>query len=955
MFESSLSECPRFSPEQALEILFMHWEISGTLKPLDSYQDQNFLVKAEDGSRYTLKIANAATPEGWLDLQNRVMAHLADQTPPLPTPVVVPTRHGTEMTQAEGHWWRLVSFLPGIMLSDVPFRSHAIITHIGAFAGNVAKQLSEVHHPHAKRPIQWDLQLAPALIESWLSFVDDTALKSVIADHLQYAQKVLAEHGDCLRKSIIHGDITRYNLLLDDTGHRITGLIDFGDVCESWTVGELAVTLLESVMTGSPNPVEDALVAIHAFQAQYPLTETEIEVLPALLLLRSCAIVCASARQLSLEPANAYVRKQALADRETLWMLTRLDVSRLKAPFRAVCGWVGDDRPDLSGLIAPVKGPEAAQKADRSPVSVVWHDGAWLQPENARAQVGHTPFLEPRMLVQNDADPITESGWYATGTEILGLAGVDVRAVESGSVQVESDAVIVHHTAQSVAYYSVYRHIESEVQSGDVVEKGAVIGRASASFRFQISLDPNPPFFVRHDEKPLVEHRVFDPSFLFDSSVQHQQKQSIESLSERRKTVIQQAQEYYYQRPMNLVRGWKQYLTADDGRTYLDAINNVAHVGHSHPHVREAIHQQMYLLNTNARFLYAQNVVYAERLLTYFPEPLRVVFFVCTGSEANDLALRLARAYTGQQDIMVIDGEYHGNTTAVDAISTNLMDNPTAAKSSRPFTHPLMQPNTYRGRFREGEPDVAMKYAQDAADKIERLKATGRGLAGFLSESLLGSGGGVEMPDGYLREIYRLVREAGGVCIADEVQIGFGRMGTHFWGFEKEGVLPDIVTLGKPMGNGHPISAVVTTPEIADAYRRKYTYFNTFAGNAVSAQAAQAVLDVIEKERLQENAHEVGSYLKNRLCALVEKHERVGAVYGHAFYLGVDIVKDKKTRQPGTHEAMWISERMRQHGIIIYPTGDYYNILKIKPPMCFTRENADALVETLDQVLVYMD
>ncbi len=366
-----------------------------------------------------------------------------------------------------------------------------------------------------------------------------------------------------------------------------------------------------------------------------------------------------------------------------------------------------------------------------------------------------------------------------------------------------------------------------------------------------------------------------------------------ETLENRRAKVIQQAQEYYYQEPMNLVRGWQQYLISDTGRVYLDAINNVAHIGHSHPKVVEAATKQLKKLNTNARFLYEDNISYAERLLHYFPKSLQVIFYTCTGSEANDLALRLARAYTNQNDILVIDGEYHGNTTAVDEISTNLMDNPTASKSVRPFTHPLIQPNTFRGKYSAETPNVAELYAQDAQDKIHFIQSQERGVAAFISESLLGSGGGVEMPKDYLKKVYEYVHQAGGVCIADEVQIGFGRMGSHFWGFEKEGVVPDIVTLGKPMGNGHPISAVITTQEIADAYRKKYTYFNTFAGNPVSCKIANAVLDVIEEEKLQENALVVGNFLKKELEKLIDLFESVGAVYGHAMYLGVDLITNK--------------------------------------------------------------
>jgi 4-aminobutyrate aminotransferase-like enzyme len=283
------------------------------------------------------------------------------------------------------------------------------------------------------------------------------------------------------------------------------------------------------------------------------------------------------------------------------------------------------------------------------------------------------------------------------------------------------------------------------------------------------------------------------------------------------------------------------------------------------------------------------------------------------------------------------------------------MDNPTASKSVRSYTHPLMQPNTFRGKYREDVANVADLYAADVIAKIENIQSQGRGVAAFISESLLGSGGGVEMPKTYLQKVYKLVRNAGGVCIADEVQIGFGRMGSHFWGFEKEGVVPDIVTLGKPMGNGYPISAVVTTRAIADAYKKKYTYFNTYAGNAVACEIANTVLDVIAAEKLQEHALEVGQYLKSEFERLVPEFNCVGAVYGHAMYLGVDIVTDKLSRNPDSHKALLICEAMKKKGIIVYPTGDFYNILKVKPPLCFTKENATLFIDTLRTILVVIE
>ncbi|MBL8045951.1 MAG: aminotransferase class III-fold pyridoxal phosphate-dependent enzyme, partial [Anaerolineales bacterium] len=461
------------------------------------------------------------------------------------------------------------------------------------------------------------------------------------------------------------------------------------------------------------------------------------------------------------------------------------------------------------------------------------------------------------------------------------------------------------------------------------------------------------PGMVPASERAVWESLCPDANLLLNhSGLRRAAHVAPEAVMHRRFQVFQRAQEFYFEHePLHIVRGWKQYLYATDGHAYLDAINNVAHVGHSHPRVAEAAAKQLKRLYTNSRFLYDGLTEYAERLVATLPEPLRVVFFVCSGSEANDLALRLARTYTEQKDVIVIDGEYLGNTSAVYEISTSLLDNPLAGKQARPFVHMVPQPNLYRGKYRREDTHAAEKYAGEVREIVANVRAEGRGVAAFFTEALLGSSGGIDLPHGFLPKTYEYVRAAGGVCISDEVQVGFGRAGTHFWMFQTQGVVPDIVTMGKPMGNGFPVSAVVTTPAIAEAFRQKTTYFSTFAGNAAACQVGMAVLDIIEQEGLQENARVVGAYFKAGLQSLMEKHALIGAVYGFGLYMGVELVRDRETKQPATEEAAYVTERMRHLGIIVYPTSDYYNILKLKPPLVFTRANADYFVAMLDKVL----
>jgi 4-aminobutyrate aminotransferase-like enzyme len=384
-----------------------------------------------------------------------------------------------------------------------------------------------------------------------------------------------------------------------------------------------------------------------------------------------------------------------------------------------------------------------------------------------------------------------------------------------------------------------------------------------------------------------------------------------------------------YERPLNIVRGSMQYLFDDEGRRYLDAYNNVAHVGHCHPKVVAAGQRQMELLNTNTRYLSELILEYAEKLTATLPEPLTVCYFVNSGSEANELAIRLARTHTKAREMIVLDHAYHGNTSTLIDLS--------------PYKH--------NGPGGEGAPSwvhtVPLPTSELEADDVINL-VTKMHLCGFLAESLPSVAGQIVLPHGYLGRVYDAVRSAGGVCIADEVQTGYGRIGTHFYGFEMYGVVPDIVVLGKPIGNGHPIGAVVTTRAIADSFDNGMEFFSTFGGNNVSCAIGLAVLEVVQEENLQQHALRVGQRLLQGLRTLRQRHSLVADVRGSGLFLGVELVRD---HEPATQEANKIVNRMREHGVLIGTDGPHHNVLKIRPPMPFSDTDADRLLTTLEDVL----
>jgi len=413
----------------------------------------------------------------------------------------------------------------------------------------------------------------------------------------------------------------------------------------------------------------------------------------------------------------------------------------------------------------------------------------------------------------------------------------------------------------------------------------------------------------------------------------------------RRKKLLGAAYSLFYADPVHIVRGEGVWLYDADGRRYLDMYNNVPHVGHCHPHVVRAICEQAAKLNTHTRYLHENVLDYAERLTAKFAAHLDTAMFCCTGSEANELALRIARSVTGAEGLIVTDFAYHGNTRAIHEISTEVCP----ADQLPPYVVAVPSPDCYRGRYRAG--DAAERYAEHVEMAVQTLQQRGFKPAAMVIDTIISSDGVIAPPPGYLKMVAGIVQDAGGLFIADEVQPGFGRTGRHFWGFEADAVQPDIVTMGKPMGNGHPIAAVVTSADMAARFSRDGSYFNTFGGNPVSCAAALAVLDVIENENLQQNALEVGDHLVNGLRALAQRHEVIGDIRGNGLFIAVEFVSSRIERSPDAVTAKRVVNALRHRGVLTGIIGKDDNILKLRPPMVIRKQDADLLLQALDDIL----
>lgn len=419
------------------------------------------------------------------------------------------------------------------------------------------------------------------------------------------------------------------------------------------------------------------------------------------------------------------------------------------------------------------------------------------------------------------------------------------------------------------------------------------------------------------------------------------------TLRARREKLLGRNMSLFYDDPVHLVKGEGVWLWDADGRQYLDCYNNVPHVGHCHPHVVEAICRQASMLNTHTRYLHEGILNYVERLTATFDRNLDSVILTCTGSEANDVALRMAQAVTGKTGVIATDFTYHGNTTAVSQLSTRM---PPVGGYGGHVRH-VPAPDAYRPLGGEGGQAFANAWAAKVEEAIASLAESPFGFSALIVDPFFANEGFPDLPEDFLAPAVAAVRKAGGLVICDEVQPGFGRTGTHMWGHQKAGILPDIVTLGKPMGNGHPVGGVVAGSETLNAFRKAFRYFNTFGGNPVSCAAAMAVLDVLEAEKLQENALHVGAYARAGLQKLGEKHALIGNVRGSGLFFGAELVLDREEKTPAADVATRVINGMRERGVLMGKLGIHQNATKIRPPMPFSRDNADLMLSMLDDVL----
>jgi 4-aminobutyrate aminotransferase-like enzyme/Ser/Thr protein kinase RdoA (MazF antagonist) len=995
------------------DVLKGHWGIDARLTRLHGEYDLNLLAVG-DGA-YILKAMRAGCEPDFVDMQCRAFEHIragASKIPgceAVPVPEVIRTTLGDlyttvadETGQPRIAW--LLSRLPGVHYAYWEPHTPALAYHVGEAVGTMGGALADFEHPSLERSFKWNLTEA-LWIDNRYDDILDPARRAII-DGIVNEFRSVHEALSALPSVAIHNDVNDHNILVDGSlleQARVTGLIDLGDMCRAPRICDLAVAGAYLVLDDpDPEAILSSLVA--GYHATYPLTSAEIDLIWPLLRMRLAVSVVNSMLMAIERPDDPYV----VISQKPAWDFLendRVSPGLIGPRLRAACGLPVTDTAsevtawldEMRGSFEPVLGcdlssaPMGSLSVESSttpqdPFAITPMEAANLGAEfGAHDSVWLGYYREPRLVYTEQAfrrgsRKIDNRRTVHLGIDVFAAAGTPVHTpleatvaftgVRAAYLDYGGVVILRHETANGAAFFTLYGHLSpgslAGLHAGQRLEKGerfASLGDVSENggwnphLHFQLALTTagfgdDWPGAADPDELFLLEEIFPNPAALLNLADERTAFHTVD-----RSAVLHDRLEKFganvklsYADPVMFLRGWKHYLFDEWGRPYLDCYNNVPHVGHSHPRIQAAAAAQLKRLNSNTRYLHPAQAAFAEKILSKMPEQLSVCFFVNSGSEGNELALRLARAHTGGMDMITPDHGYHGNTTGAISISAYKF-NARGGIGQPDWVQLVEVADDYRGSFRRDDPDRAEKYAALVEKAIANIEARGGKLGGFIAETFPSVGGQIIPPAGYLPAVYRRIRAAGGVCIADEVQTGLGRLGEYYFGFEQQGAVPDIVVLGKPIGNGYPLGVVVTTRAIAASFAQGPEFFSTFGGSTLSCVIGKEVLDIVDDEGLMDNARTVGGYLLESLRALQNDHDVIGDVRGYGLFVGVELVESRASRKPATHIAGYIKNRMRENRILIGTEGPADNILKIRPPLTFDRDGVDVTVGVLERIL----
>ena len=963
MTDNWLLARPEVDLDEVRALARREYGVDGELTELGSQQDRNFLVRGVDGAGMLVKIFHPTVDAFAVDLHIAASDRLRSEG--LLTPEVLTTAGGARTTQivcADGQVARVAGFqiVDGQPLSDITDADGAQAEELGELVAEVADVLAGMDAEDTDRNLQWELGNALAVVEQLIDDLPEDRREQCLAAARRAAAELDAVAAD-LPRQVIHGDLTADNVMRDRRG--LHWVIDLGDVATSWRAAELAMLLAD--LMGRTDDLAIVARAVAGFDQRARLTDAEIEALWPLVVLRGAVLAVSGWSQLRIDPGNDYARERVEHEWQVFARTARVPSAEVTAQLRLAAG-----RPHRAGLVyRPVLSQlDAAATVDLGIRSPLLDRGRWATPGIERSLVREALAEGPvavlrygeSRLSRVSADTTRPAATRARCVELWTRPGVEVTAPFGGTLTVDTDpdgaagAVEVRDAGVVLRIEGIVLDpavadsgVDAGARLGRVAELEPGLGRVRITRRMR---DAAPGDVFADAEGEAETPGAADPSVIVGTDRVPDPVRATRRARRAREQAVGAAAERFYAEPPQIERGWGALLIDTQGRAYVDLVNNVTAIGHAHPEFADRISRQLHLLNTNSRFLYDAFAEFTARLVAHSPDPsLDTVIPVNSGSEAVDLALTLARVATGRRDVIAVRESYHGWTSAADAVSTSAFDNPHAADSRPDWVHLVDAPNAYRGRHRG--PDAGAAYAREVADLARSLADEGRPAGAFICEPVLGNAGGVIPPAGYLTMVAEAVRAHGGLVIADEVQVGYGRLGSSFWGSTMQGLVPDIVSVAKAAGNAYPLGAVITRREIVDALAREGTFFSSAGGAPASAVAGSAILDIIDAEGLQQNAARVGGIIADGVRALMPRHPLIGAVHGTGLYLGIELVRDRETLEPAREEAARVCDLLLGHGFIVQAASERQNVLKVKPPLVLTEADARRFVAALDAVL----
>tara|TARA_B100000575_G_scaffold57829_1_gene43658 strand:+ start:14202 stop:17225 length:3024 start_codon:yes stop_codon:yes gene_type:complete len=984
--------------------LLLKYGVEGEIIKLYGELDLNFKVKSTNGAAYLLKISRSDFDPNFINYQNSLIKHINKHCE-IKTNSIVRSIDMQESSLIKDknnvdRSLRLLTWIDGRLWSSVNPIKKKLRNQLGSYSALISKSLESFDHNFSKRNIDWDISKS-LWVEKYLSKFSTEQIK-ILNNFISDFKKNLDLY-DGLEKSVIHNDINDNNIIVsnDLREPKIKSIIDFGDSVYSQRINDLAISCAYGIMN-----VDDPLAAccdiVCGYNKIFSISHNELKILYNLIAMRLVISVTKSMINKINNPENDYLiisekpawnllKKWSNVNSEFAYFSFRssceLDAHPNKKKFHK---WAKDKKFLIKNLFPKIQ-KSKFYKIDLS-VGSEWIGGIneiedlevfkfkidKLQKENFKKIIAGG-YLEPRSIYTSDTyEKIGNYGkenrtihlgvdfWLSPGTKVGAIYdGEVITAINDKGNKEYGGLVILKHIIDDLEFYTLYGHntVESVLKNkiGKKVKKGDIIseianypenGNWAPHLHFQIMLSmlnykKDFPGVCYFNEIDVWRDLCPDPNLLFKSKdLDRNLSISQIELIRDRNSLLGKSLKLHYEEPLHIVRGEGVYLIDSNGRKYLDTVNNVAHVGHENESVVAKGKSQMAILNTNSRYLHKNINELSKELLKTLPGELSVVHFVNSGSEANELAIRMMKSHTKNNDIIVSEHGYHGNTNICVDISSYKFDGK-GGNGPPENTHVIPIPNNFRGKFRG--PNSAKKYLHEVELCIKKIKSKKRGLGGFIIEPILSCGGQVELPKGFLKGAYELVRKNGGICISDEVQVGCGRVGESFWGFEIYNVIPDIITIGKPLGNGHPIGAVVCTKEIAESFANGMEFFNTFGGNPVSCSIGTEVLKIVKREKLQENAKHTGSYLKEKLNELSENFKIIGDIRGRGLFLGIEFVDNEMN--PLSEQTTYIVNRLKKYGILSSVDGPEKNVIKIKPPLTFNKHNCDMFIFYLSKVL----